>query len=54
VAVIDPVVVRALALAAVDAEVGPGELPPHPATSTPLRSAAAVSTSARGRASLFV
>jgi hypothetical protein len=34
--------------------VGLGELPPHPATSTPLRSAAAVSSRARGGMSLLV
>jgi hypothetical protein len=44
---------------AADAEVlappvGLGELPPHPATSTPLRSAAAVSSRARGQVGLSV
>ena len=33
--------------------VGLGELPPHPATSTPLKSAATASSQARGRVSLF-
>jgi hypothetical protein len=56
VAVVDPVAVRVPALAAVDAEaleppavaVGPGELPPHPATRSPVTSAAMARALARG------
>jgi hypothetical protein len=56
VAVVDPVAVRVPALAAVDAEaleppavaVGPGELPPQPATRSPVTSVATAHARARG------
>ncbi|HWE58372.1 MAG TPA: hypothetical protein VG228_01655 [Solirubrobacteraceae bacterium] len=56
VAVVDPVAVRVPALAAVGAEaleppgvaVGPGELPPHPATRSPVTSVATARARARG------
>jgi hypothetical protein len=63
VAVLDPLVVAAPALAALDAEVltpptvaagGLPELPPHPATRTPVARAATASRRGRGGVNLFV